>query len=64
MKILTAMFRTRGDGTVTSHFRSQHMTGEDVLPMLLEIRNELNAEIALVETCPAVRSRYEEARSR
>lgn len=58
MKILTAMFRTRGDGTVTSHFRAQHMTGEDVLPMLLDVRKELDAEIKMVEQCPAVRAKY------
>jgi len=58
MKILTANFRARDDGTVTSHFRAQHMAGDDVLPMLLQIRSELDAEIALVENCPAVRAKY------
>lgn len=58
MKILTAMFRARSDGTVTSHYRAQEMTGEDVLPMLLKVRADLDAEIALVQNCPAVRVRY------
>lgn len=60
MKILTANFRVRGDSDepVTSHYRAQHMTGEDVLPMLRRLRADLDAEIALVEQCPAVRTKY------
>jgi hypothetical protein len=58
MKILTAMFRARSDGTVTSHFRAQDMAGEDVLPMLEKVRADLDAEIALVRNCPAVRAKY------
>lgn len=61
MKILTAMFRARDDGTITSHFRAQNMTGDDVLPMLKKVRADLDTEIALVENCPAVRAKYADA---
>jgi len=58
MKILTAAFRVRDDGTVTSRYRAQHMTGEDVPKMLRAIRDDLNAELEMVENCPAVHAKY------
>lgn len=62
MKILTAMFRARDDGTVSSHFRAQGMTGEEVPKMLRAIRTDLDAELALVESCPAVRAKFSDGR--
>jgi hypothetical protein len=56
MKILTASFRAREDGTITSHYRAQEMTGQDVPVMLRKIRDDIDAELALIEGCPAVRA--------
>lgn len=58
MKILTAMLRARDDGTVSSHYRAQGMTGEDVPKMLRAIRDDINKELELVENCPAVRAKF------
>lgn len=58
MKILTASFRARDDGTITSHYRAQHMTGDDVPVMLRAIRDDINKELEMVENCPAVRAKF------
>ncbi len=53
MKILTAMFRAREDGTVSSHYRAQHMSGEDVPGMLKAIRDDIDKELHIIANCPA-----------
>lgn len=62
MKILTATLRARDDGTVSSHYRAQHMSGDDVPKLLRAIRDDIDKELALVETCPAVRNKIGDSR--
>ena len=55
-KRLKVTIEATGDGNVSSHFEAFDMTGHDVPGMLRDCINELEAEYALVNKCPANQS--------
>jgi hypothetical protein len=55
MKILTAMFRARDDGTVMSNYRAQ-CEADDVPKLLRAIRDDIDAELEKISRCPARRT--------
>ena len=62
-KRLSVVLEATGNGQVTSHFNAYEMEGSDVPGMLKDCISELQAELALVEQCPANRQKSADKRS-